>query len=194
MHAARHQSYQYSSDFYQLTPTREAGLRREYESANGCADSQEPSPASSGQKPMKILLVLPAGEHVRVTHQNPAVPRRAMLRFSVLPLTTVAALTPREQQVRIVDENVEALDFDTDCDVVGITFMTALAPRAYEIAASFRRRGQDRGRRRLPRYPVPGRRRAAFRRFGGGRCRGGLGAIAGGPPAGRVAESLPATG
>ncbi len=91
---------------------------------------------------MKILLVLPAGERVRVTPQNPEVPRRAMLRFSVLPLTAVAALTPREHQVRIVDENVEALDFDTDCDAVGISFMTALAPRAYEIAASFRRRGK----------------------------------------------------
>jgi len=91
---------------------------------------------------MKILLVLPAGERVRVTPENPRVPRRAMLRFSVLPLTVVAALTPREHEVRIVDENVEALDFDTDCDVVGVTFMTALAPRAYEVAARFRRRGR----------------------------------------------------
>ena len=96
----------------------------------------------SGRKPLKILLVLPAGEQLRVTVQNPNVPRRAMLRFSVLPLTVVAALTPREHKVRIVDENVEALDFDTDCDVVGISFMTALAPRAYEIAAQFRRRGR----------------------------------------------------
>jgi len=95
-----------------------------------------------GRRPLKILLVLPAGEQVRVTPQDPKVPRRAMLRFSVLPLTAVAALTPREHQVRIVDENVEALDFDTDCDVVGISFMTALAPRAYEIAAVFRRRGK----------------------------------------------------
>ena len=91
---------------------------------------------------LKILLVLPAGEAVRVTLENPKVPRRAMLRFSVLSLTVVAALTPREHDVRIVDENVEPLDFDTDCDVVGITFMTALAPRAYESAAEFRRRGR----------------------------------------------------
>jgi radical SAM superfamily enzyme YgiQ (UPF0313 family) len=92
--------------------------------------------------PMKILLILPAGERVRVTREKPEVPRRAMLRFSVLPLTVVAALTPREHEVRIVDENVEPLDFDTDCDVVGITFMTALTPRAYEIAGQFRRRGR----------------------------------------------------
>jgi len=91
---------------------------------------------------MKILLVLPAAESVRVTRERPAVTDRAMLRFSVLPLTAVAALTPREYPVRIVDENVEALDFDTDADVVGVTFMTALAPRAYEIAREFRARGK----------------------------------------------------
>ena len=104
--------------------------------------SRKRPPTSPAPPPMKILLVLPAGEQVRVTPQHPEVQRRAMLRFSVLPLTAVAALTPHEHQVRIVDENVEALEFDTDCDVVGITFMTALAPRAYEIAAHFRRRGR----------------------------------------------------
>ncbi len=90
----------------------------------------------------KILLVLPAAARVRVTRDQPEIPRRAMLRFSLLPLTTVAALTPPGHEVRIVDENVEPLDFDTDCDIVGITFMTALAPRAYEIAREFRRRGK----------------------------------------------------
>jgi len=91
---------------------------------------------------MKILLILPAGENVRVTRERPVVPRRAMLRFSVLPLTTVAALTPPEHNVRIIDENVEALDFDADCDAVGVTFMTALAPRAYDIAREFKARGK----------------------------------------------------
>jgi radical SAM superfamily enzyme YgiQ (UPF0313 family) len=91
---------------------------------------------------MKILLILPAGDRVRVTRANPVVPKRAMLRFSVLPLTTVAALTPREHEVRVLDENVEPLDFDTECDLVGVTFMTALAPRAYEIAREFKARGK----------------------------------------------------
>ncbi len=91
---------------------------------------------------MKILLILPAGDRVRVTRANPTVPKRPMLRFSVLPLTTVAALTPPEHDVRIVDENVEPLDFGADCDLVGITFMTALAPRAYEIAREFRKRNK----------------------------------------------------
>ncbi len=91
---------------------------------------------------MNILLILPAGESVRVTKEHPQVPRRAMLRFSVLPLTIVAALTPKRHQVRIVDENVEPLDLDAEVDLVGITFMTALAPRAYQIAREFKARGK----------------------------------------------------
>ncbi|HUT37512.1 MAG TPA: radical SAM protein [Planctomycetota bacterium] len=91
---------------------------------------------------MKVLLVLPAVEHLRVTRASRRVPRRAMLRFSVLPLTTVAALTPPQHEVALCDENVEPLDFETDADLIGVTFMTALAPRAYEIAAEFRSRGK----------------------------------------------------
>ena len=89
---------------------------------------------------MKILLVSPAADHLRVTDDR--VPRRKMLRFSVLSLTTVAALTPERHEVTLCDENVQPLDFDAPCDVVGVSFMTALAPRAYEIAAEFRRRGK----------------------------------------------------
>ena len=91
---------------------------------------------------MKVLLVLPAAEHLRVTRESPGVPSRAMLRFSVLPLTIVAALTPPEHEVTLCDENVEPLDLGADVDLVGITFMTALAPRAYEIARAFRARGK----------------------------------------------------
>jgi radical SAM superfamily enzyme YgiQ (UPF0313 family) len=43
---------------------------------------------------------------------------------------------------RIIDEDVEPIDFDTDADVVGISFMTYNAPRAYEIADRFRRTGK----------------------------------------------------
>jgi radical SAM superfamily enzyme YgiQ (UPF0313 family) len=89
---------------------------------------------------MKVFLILPAAEHLRVKQDEP-VPKRKMLRFSVLSLTIVAALTPTEHEVTICDENVEAVDFDAKADVVGISFMTGLAPRAYEIADEFRRRG-----------------------------------------------------
>ncbi len=73
---------------------------------------------------MKILLVLPANQPYRVT-PDASVPRRTMLRFSVLPLTTVAALTPDHHSVELVDENVRTLDMSTDCDLVALSFMTA---------------------------------------------------------------------
>lgn len=91
---------------------------------------------------MKILLVLPAADHLRVTSEHSSVPRRGMLRFSLLSLTMVAGATPAEHEVEICDENVECLDLASDADVVGVSFMTALANRAYEIARAFREQGK----------------------------------------------------
>ncbi len=58
-----------------------------------------------------------------------------------LGLPTLAAVTPPGHQVEIVDEAVQKVDFDGNWDLVGITGMTFKAPRAYEIADEFRRRG-----------------------------------------------------
>ena len=62
-------------------------------------------------------------------------------RLPVLGLLKVAALTPPGWQVTIQDEKVERLDLDQGADLVGITAMTTTAPRAYQIADYFRRRG-----------------------------------------------------
>lgn len=43
---------------------------------------------------------------------------------------------------RILDEDVEPIDFKAEADLVGVSFMTYNAPRAYEIADEFRRRGR----------------------------------------------------
>jgi radical SAM superfamily enzyme YgiQ (UPF0313 family) len=59
----------------------------------------------------------------------------------MLSLLTVAALTPSEVEVTLVDEQVQQVPWDQPFDLVGITCMTALAPRAYELAARFRQRG-----------------------------------------------------
>jgi radical SAM superfamily enzyme YgiQ (UPF0313 family) len=56
-----------------------------------------------------------------------------------LPL--LAALTPAEHEVTIVDEAFEADDASEDVDLVGITVMTDLALRAYQIADAYRKRG-----------------------------------------------------
>lgn len=57
-----------------------------------------------------------------------------------LALPTIAALTPEDVEVSIIDENVEEIDFDKHIDLVGVTCSTWLAPRAYEIADEFRQR------------------------------------------------------
>jgi radical SAM superfamily enzyme YgiQ (UPF0313 family) len=61
--------------------------------------------------------------------------------FPTLSLTTVAALSPPAARVAVIDENVETIPRDNTHDLVGITVMTPLAPRAYELARAFRRRG-----------------------------------------------------
>jgi len=65
-----------------------------------------------------------------------------VFRFSMLPSLAVAASMPDGVETRIIDENVEPVDFDTDADLIGISFMTFNAPRAYELAARFRDRGK----------------------------------------------------
>ena len=61
--------------------------------------------------------------------------------FARLTLTTLAALTPPDVDVRITDENVEPIDFEEDVDLVGVTGMVMHASRAYQIALRFRQRG-----------------------------------------------------
>lgn len=58
-----------------------------------------------------------------------------------LALPTLAANTPVEHHVKIVDEEIEEINFDEYADIVGITAMTFKATRAYEIAKEFRARG-----------------------------------------------------
>lgn len=90
---------------------------------------------------MKIYLILPACENLRVKSSKETVTKRKMLRFSVLSLTTIAALTPDKHEVVICDENVQPVDYDIEADIIGISFMTGLANRAYELAEHFRNRG-----------------------------------------------------
>jgi radical SAM superfamily enzyme YgiQ (UPF0313 family) len=62
-------------------------------------------------------------------------------RFSMLSLLSVAALTPDGHQIRIVDEQIEDVPWDEPFDLVGVTVMTATAPRSYELSRRFRERG-----------------------------------------------------
>ena len=58
-----------------------------------------------------------------------------------LSLATVAALTPPEHEVRIIYDEKGPIDYDDPVDVVGMTGMTPVSKRAYDISAEFRKRG-----------------------------------------------------
>jgi len=82
---------------------------------------------------MKLELIVPA------TQENSQKRKKAVL--PPLGLAMVAALTPPEVEVSLTDENVTVIDFEKEVNLVGITALTATAPRAYEIADNFRARG-----------------------------------------------------
>lgn len=89
---------------------------------------------------MEILLVAPASGQWRHIGRARLFNGRTF-RFSLLSLLAVAAETPPPHRVRIIDEQVDDIPWHATPDLVGITCMSALAPRAYEIADRFRARG-----------------------------------------------------
>ncbi len=60
---------------------------------------------------------------------------------SPLGLATLAGLTPQDWEITIIDENVEAIDWDFDADLVGVCGMGVQFPRQKEILDHFRERG-----------------------------------------------------
>jgi radical SAM superfamily enzyme YgiQ (UPF0313 family) len=89
---------------------------------------------------MKILLIAPASGKWRGIARK-RIFNGKLFRFSMLSLLTLAELTEKEDEVRIIDEQADTVPDDEHFDLVGITAMTAAAPRAYELAARFRARG-----------------------------------------------------
>lgn len=94
------------------------------------------------QKRLKFLLINPTAEHWRVGEKEIPRHRIRFFRFSMLTSLYVAAATPSYVETQIIDEDVEPIDFETDADLIGISFMTFNAPRAYEIAEIFKSKGK----------------------------------------------------
>lgn len=88
---------------------------------------------------MKILLISPSSGHWRGLGKKKVFNGKTF-RFSMLSLLTVAALTPEKHKLKMIDEQVDDIPRDEDFDLVGITMMTATAPRGYELCQYFRER------------------------------------------------------
>lgn len=82
---------------------------------------------------------------INASLSNPEyVSNKRSIRISTYPslgLSMLAALTPREIGVKIINEESERIDFNKPIDLVGISCLTPSAPRAYEIADRFRKKG-----------------------------------------------------
>ena len=74
-------------------------------------------------------------------HAVALIGKRAALPVAALPL--LAALTPDDHHVTLIDENVEPIDFDlcASADIVGVTGMIVQRQRMHEIVTELKRRG-----------------------------------------------------
>jgi radical SAM superfamily enzyme YgiQ (UPF0313 family) len=84
---------------------------------------------------MKIKLIAPHEQ------TEDTISSAQTFKIQKVNLPLLAALTPPGHTVKIVDEAFVADDISEEVDLVGITVMTDLALRAYQIADTYRRRG-----------------------------------------------------
>src|SRR6478672_8838909 len=91
----------------------------------------------------EIIFVNPRFEvsYWGLEHALPLLHKRANLPTACLPL--LAALTPAEHAVTIIDENVEPLDYDriARADIVALTGMNVQRTRMHEILTELKLRG-----------------------------------------------------
>ncbi|MBF0225456.1 MAG: B12-binding domain-containing radical SAM protein [Desulfobacterales bacterium] len=59
-----------------------------------------------------------------------------------LGLGYLASYVPAHWNVKIIDEQIDAIDYNMDADIIGITTTTPTVNRAYEIAQEFRKHGK----------------------------------------------------
>jgi radical SAM superfamily enzyme YgiQ (UPF0313 family) len=90
-----------------------------------------------------VILISPRFEisFWGLEHALPLFGKRANMPIAALPL--LAALTPSEHQVTLIDEQVEAIDFDrcARADIVGVTGMSVQRGRMREILTELKLRG-----------------------------------------------------
>ncbi len=89
-----------------------------------------------------------AARPFRLTLIHPCVGRRAGSRrypstwkMQPLPPAMLAALAPRDVEIRFYDDRLEAIPYDEPTNLVAISVETYTARRAYQIASEYRSRG-----------------------------------------------------
>ena len=90
---------------------------------------------------MKILLIHPKMKHGAVTFKDRGKFRETLFANPEMTLPAVAASIPSENEIKIIHENFEDIDYSVKYDLVGISCFTLFAVQAYEIADRFRKLG-----------------------------------------------------
>ena len=85
----------------------------------------------------RILIIQPSHYHAKNDRTVFKSRRRSLV---PLALPYLAALTPPEWDVTLVDEQVQDIDFDCQPDLVAITSWTVHSLRSYDVAREFRNR------------------------------------------------------
>lgn len=83
---------------------------------------------------MDIGFIIPQWKKKGFWAKNP-------FRFPYLSLPTIASFFPETYNIKIIDENIEEIDFDEGFDIIAISIMTPNAKRGYEIADRFMQKG-----------------------------------------------------
>ncbi len=86
----------------------------------------------------KLLIIQPSYYRSKADRTIHRVRRRPVVPLSPCYL---AALTPGDWEITLIDEQLQPIDFDCRPDLVAITTWTLNSLRAYDIADEFRRRG-----------------------------------------------------
>ena len=98
------------------------------------SSSRHKPSAISDQPSRKVLLIFPREKGIKFSNDT-------LYPFPILGLTLLASLFPKNYEVRIINEAIEAVDFNAHVDLVGITGLTCVIKRAYAVADQFRERG-----------------------------------------------------
>jgi radical SAM superfamily enzyme YgiQ (UPF0313 family) len=98
------------------------------------SSSRHKPSATDHQLSKKVLLIFPREKGIKFSNDT-------QYPFPILGLTLLASLFPKNYEIKVVNEAVEKIDFDAEVDLVGITGLTCVIKRAYEVADRFRARG-----------------------------------------------------
>lgn len=83
---------------------------------------------------MKIDIIIAYVQRYEFGHERDFVP----------PITGIhlAAITPKQHEVRVFHQQVDQIQMDTDADVIAISFFSGFAIAAYNLAVEFKKRGK----------------------------------------------------